>query len=221
MSMSELLRSDGPPPTSILILDVKPQVDCGRFPVKRELGDTLTVSADIFKEGHDKIAAVLKVRACGDSTWFEVEMSLVENDRWSGSAQLNRIGPWEYTIEAFPDRLASWADEIQKKLGAGLDVSLELREGRAIIDDALAAAPSELSLRELLSGFDRSSSSQSEQAAFLFGDRSTAILKPHRSRAGSATLERPLRVYVDRERARYAAWYEILARSAGTTPGTS
>src|SRR3954451_18120138 len=103
MSESEFLHSDGSPPSSVLILDVRPQVDCGRYPAKRELGDSLIVSADIFKEGHDKIAAILKVRPCGESSWYEVEMSLVENDRWSGSAKLDRIGMWEYTIEAFPD----------------------------------------------------------------------------------------------------------------------
>ena len=121
--------------TSIVILDVRPQIDCGRFPVKRELGDTLAVEATIFKDGHDKLAAVLKHRRAGEEVWRETRMSLVNPglDLWRAEIALEALGRVEYTIEAWTDHVASWRDEVEKKRAAGQDVTLEMEEGRAIL----------------------------------------------------------------------------------------
>src|SRR5215216_6116411 len=125
------------PPSSIIIERVQPEIDAGRYPIKRIAGDILQVSADIFKDGHDKIAAVVKYRRTSDEDWQEAEMRLVENDRWAGEVLLPDNTRYVYTIEAFPDRWATWQDEVEKKVGAGQDVALELREGRAILAEAL------------------------------------------------------------------------------------
>ena len=95
---------DGP----VVIESVQPQIDCGRFPIKRELGDTLEVSADIFAEGHGLLAAALKYRRRGESTWRETPMRLVDNDRWHASFALDSVGRWQYAIEAWPDVIAAW-----------------------------------------------------------------------------------------------------------------
>ena len=128
------------PPSSVIIERVQPEIDAGRYPIKRVMSDTLEVSADIFKEGHDKIAAVVKYRRKDEDEWREAEIMLHENDRWAGEIPLADNTRYVYTVEAFPDRWASWRDEIDKKFAAGQDVALELQEGRIILEEALTRA---------------------------------------------------------------------------------
>src|SRR6476469_9672284 len=96
------------PPSTLIIESVSPIVDCGRYSVKREVGDLFIVEADIFKDGHDEIAAVLLYRTASDAAWRETEMSLINNDRWRGSFPLTENTRYSYTIEAFPDLYATW-----------------------------------------------------------------------------------------------------------------
>ena len=144
------MRHHGPwvlpndPPPTVTIQNVRPQVDCGRYAVKREAGDLLRVTADIFKDGHDKIAAVLRIRQLGDRDWSETDMAYVDNDLWEGIVNLPEIGRYEYTIQAFPDAFASWHDELTKKAQAGLDVAVELQEGVLLFDRVRVTATSEL-----------------------------------------------------------------------------
>src|SRR5918993_3734442 len=130
-------------PSSIVIERVQPEIDAGRYPVKRVQGDIFEVSADIFKDGHDKIAAAVKYRRQDEDDWREAEMRFVDNDRWAGEILLPDNTRYRYTIEAFPDRWATWSDEITKKFDAGQDVALELLEARAIIVEALPRAEGE------------------------------------------------------------------------------
>src|SRR5688572_6931726 len=113
----------------IVIENVYPELDCGRFPVKREVGDTLEVWADIFAEGHDALAAVLCYRTRGAADWRETPMRLVDNDRWHGSFPLEEIGRYQYTLQAWRDTFASWRRGFVKKREVGEDVSSELLEG--------------------------------------------------------------------------------------------
>jgi starch synthase (maltosyl-transferring) len=99
----------------VLIEGVLPQIDGGTYPIKRVLGDTITVSADVYKEGHDKLVALLKYRLRGADAWQEVPMSAGHNDRWTGSFKVDTIGKYEYTIEAYAERYLSWLDELGKK----------------------------------------------------------------------------------------------------------
>ncbi len=209
------------PPSGILIERVWPELDCGRYPVKREVGDLLEVSADIFKEGHDQIAAVLRYRRWYDDEWAEAEMRFVDNDRWSGSVLLADNTRYRYTIEAFPDRYGTWRDEVAKKAEAGLDVALELREGEAILVEALTRAAGEdrATIEEAI-GVARVGS-QAAAVHHLLGEPVEAAVRRNRSRAGAKTYDRELEVVVDRVAARYAAWYEFFPRSAGTVPGRS
>jgi starch synthase (maltosyl-transferring) len=209
------------PPSPILIEDVRPQVDCGRYPVKREVGDRLVVSADIFREGHDKIAAVVKYRAQDETDWSEVEMTYLDNDRWTGSFLLNRNTRYHYVIEAFPDVFGSWCEELRKKHEAGQDVSSELIEGTRIVREAQSrAADSDRAT------FDRiiavaTGSDQGVATTVMLGPELADLMLRYRSRAGWIHSRPELTVIVDRVRARYAAWYSMFPRSAGTVPGKS
>jgi starch synthase (maltosyl-transferring) len=190
----------------VVVENVRPQVDCGRFPVKRTAGETVTVTADIHADGHDVLAAVLLYRMAGDAAWSELPMHVVENDRWEGTFTVEALGRYEYTIEGWVDRFASWRHELSKKVGAGQDVSAELLEGATIVGRAApekarvladANIPVEARVAEAL---------REELSAVMCG-------QPDRSRA--TRFDRVLEVTVERERARFGAWYEMFPRSAG------
>lgn len=219
-----MIRSPGesaspPPPSSIVIEAVEPQIDCGRYPVKREVGDILEVSADIFKDGHDAIAAAVLHRRAGQHEWTSVEMRHRGNDRWSAEFPLLENDRYLYTVEAFPDRFATWRDEIGKKLAAGLDVSLELREGSAIVAEAAAQAMTDLVLLSAILAAFAADASAGARAALLLSDSTLAVMRRNRPRDGVQRFERELGVTVDRVRARFASWYELFPRSAGAVPG--
>jgi starch synthase (maltosyl-transferring) len=208
------------PPSSIVILNVWPQIDCGRYPVKREVGDLLEVWADILKEGHDKVAAVLKVRQAGEPDWTEVEMRLHDNDRWTASFLLTESARYEYTIEAIPDRFASYRDELTKKFEAGLNVALEIQEGSALIAETAAASSDHEAFQKVIQSV-ANANSQAQAADLLLSASTTDLMRRHRSRRGCVSLAQPLEIVVDRVRARYAAWYELFPRSSGTKAGQS
>src|SRR6266702_2751608 len=90
---------------TIIIGRIAPQIDGGRYPVKRVVGDKFIVTADILADGHDPLAAVLLARHEDDAGWHEIQMRLVDNDRWSATLRAERLGRYRYTIEAWRD---SW-----------------------------------------------------------------------------------------------------------------
>jgi starch synthase (maltosyl-transferring) len=206
-----------------IIEGVSPVVDCGRFPVKRIVGEDCEVEADIFRDGHDVIRAAIKWRRKADTIFEEAPMVPVGNDRWRGHFPLRDNTRYVFTIEAWTDLYASWAQDFVKKAGAGRDVASDLLEGirlleelRArlsgpeleIVDQALAKA------RQCLSGrpadaADLLGSSEIDAIAARFGDRFEAN-----------SYEPLLEVVADRLRARFGAWYEMFPRSFGK-PGES
>ncbi len=213
------IRSTMPPP-SIIIESVSPELDGGRYPVKREVGDRLCVEADIFKEGHDAIAAVLRYRQLGSTYWLEEEMHQVDNDRWSASILLSANGRYEYAVQAFPDRFGTWHEEIVKKVAAGLDVTSELLEGRSIIAEAgcRARARDAEIIRAALRLIDAAPSPPVALDQAVTTELLGAMQR-NRSRLGAATSEPVLTVIVDRVQARYAAWYAMFPRSSGRVTG--
>ena len=208
-------------PSSILIEDVSPVVDCGRYPIKREVGDTIEVQADIFREGHEQLLAVIQYRPCGEEIWRESPMSFFDNDRWTGEFTVDVNTMWEYRIEAFPDPIGSWQEEMEKKLAANVDVTSELQEGFLIYAEMLERADDAARTR-LADAIDRARAAATphDALAILQETSVTDVVARYRSRRGAAH-SRTYRVFVDRERARFAAWYSLFPRSAGTEPNRS
>lgn len=203
---------------SVVVEGVYPELDCGRYPVKREVGDKLEVWADILKEGHDTIAAVVKYREKGASGWSEAPMQFYENDRWVGGFPLTQNTRYEYTIEAWLDEFETWRAEVGKKVDAGQNVELELIEGRRIVEDAYSRS-GDKRLKETLAGFD--DSEYESRLALLRSEEIRDLMRTHPDRSAPTTYPKTLGVVVDRERARYGAWYEMFPRSQGTEPGKS
>ncbi|MBD5655902.1 MAG: alpha-1,4-glucan--maltose-1-phosphate maltosyltransferase [Candidatus Eremiobacteraeota bacterium] len=204
----------------VVIENVTPQIDGGRHAVKRVVGDVLTVEADVFRDGHDAIAAVLLYRERNGTHWREAPFEAIPNDRRRGRFGLDRIADYEYTIEAWPDAFATWRHDVEKKRAAGQSLSVEVLEGRALIDAARERAGGEdrarlaRALRDLGALTDDVS-----RAAHLLDDElaSVAARAPDRSRA--TRFEPALPVSVERRAAQFAAWYEMFPRSQSSTPG--
>jgi starch synthase (maltosyl-transferring) len=179
------------PPARIQIQDVRPQVDCGRYPVKSTRGDAVEVSANVFKDGHDILRAVVRYRPVGARKWLERPLEPVGNDRWQGSFEVSELGRWQFTVEAWVDRYATLLDELDRKLAAGQrDLAGETSEAEALFDPGTVeewhAAAAELGAKD---------------------------------RHGKTALPHPFEVDVERERARFGAWYELFPRSWGGFEG--
>ncbi len=216
------LRTKSKPETwsPIIIEAVQPEINSGRYPIKREVGDRLDVSADIFKEGHDVLAAVLRYRTIKEASWHEATMAHVDNDRWAGHFDLQENTRYLYTIGAFTNTFESWRQEVIKKSQAGERIESELLEGRALVERTAKRAGEQDKAR--LAAFLkrwRSSDTQEAQLSLALNEELSELVECHQERTGWTLYNRELELVVDRVRARYGAWYEIFPRSQGTIPG--
>jgi starch synthase (maltosyl-transferring) len=195
-----------------------PVVDGGRYPPKRCIGDTVTITADIFRDGPDILRAVIRYKAPKARRWLELPMHPVDAHingvRWTGELTVETQGRWEWTIEAWTDVFATWRDELQRKLAAGQDdLGGEISEGVLLIRDAAARAPD---------GEDRATIERALEALEAGAAPETA-LAPDLYEAVERCAERHLAtrlpqtqsLEVDRVRARFSSWYELFPRSWG------
>jgi starch synthase (maltosyl-transferring) len=204
----------------IQIEEVYPELDGGRYPVKRIVGEVFEVWADLFRDGHDKLRAALKYRH-EDEEWREVPFVFYDNDRWVGRFRLDAVGHWRYTIEAWTDRFESWLDEVEKKRAAEQSIELELVEGRAIVEAALqeASAGDATRIRKILRDFEAGDTVT--RTELLLSPELREMMARCAVRSDAVRYPRELEVVVDRKAARFAAWYEMFPRSQGTKRGKS
>jgi starch synthase (maltosyl-transferring) len=207
---------------TVVIERIAPKLDGGRHPVKRVVGDRLLVTADIFADGHDLLDAALLLRADDEAAWREAPMRPIDNDRWSGHIELTRNRWHRYAVEAWRDTFGSWRHGLELKVEAGVPVPAELEEGRILVEAALEraeraeAADDIATLRAALTAFNRARSEATRVAA-LDPEPLLAAMRRHPDRRfASRSDELPL--VVDRERARFSAWYELFPRSQGRDP---
>ena len=205
---------------TIIIEHVEPEIDSGRYPVKREVGDRLEVTADIFKEGHDVIGAVLRYKTVKESGWHESPMSFVNNDRWAGSVNLTQNIRYFYTIGAYVRSFETWREELKKKHHAVPDLTSELLEGESQVRAALnkAKGADKKSLDQWLKQWT-SQNDQESRIHIALGEDLALLMDRNEERHAWTVYDRELEVMVDRVRARYGAWYEIFPRSQGQVPG--
>jgi len=200
---------------TIVIENVEPAVDGGRYPAKSEVGQLVEVSADIFKEGHDVIVAFVRYRGPGETAWREATLHHADNDRWVGYFPLEQNGRYVFVIEALPDPFRSWLADLGKRTEAGADVASELLEGRALIEAAARRAQGSVArdLRGIVERLD-AARSQAEAVAMAQEPALATLMAGQLDRLGATRSEREYAVMADRERARFAAWYEMFPRSA-------
>jgi starch synthase (maltosyl-transferring) len=195
----------------ILIENVYPAVEVGRFPVKRIVGEPIEVWADIFRDGTALLAVELLWRAEATTTWSQVRMRLDGNDRWTASFVPTHEGLHAFVIEAWTDEFTTWRRDFLLKRDAGLDVTLEVREGRALL--ASLKPPSDADLRLIQQAYR---ASDGDPAALLAEEIAEATIKGSRS---DLTRSEGFPLMIERQRARTGAWYEMVPRSQGRLPG--
>jgi starch synthase (maltosyl-transferring) len=207
-------------PTRIVIQAPLPSVDGGRYPCKRCVGDRIAVSADIFRDGHELLRAVVRYRAPRARRWREAQL---EGVRWAGEFEVDSTGRWEYTIEAWTDVFGTWRDELRRKVVAGQhELAGEMSEGllmiRATLERATDATDKE-TLTEALDVLDDEDTPEDATYETALSEPVFAAVERAQQRYGSVTLEPPIAIEVDRLRARFGSWYEMFPRSWGGLKG--
>jgi starch synthase (maltosyl-transferring) len=201
---------------SVVIENIQPLIDCGRYPIKRIMGEDLVVEADIFKDGHDVVAAVLKWRAVGTRAWRETPMIFVDNDRWRGVCTLYDEAVHEYTVEAWTDTFRSWQQELAKKFEAGIsDLQSEALEGAAIVKAGASRTRDKADgarLREFAEQI--ANGANSEIYAVARSGELEVLMATYPDRADATQYQPAPHVVVSRPAALFGAWYEFFPRSA-------
>jgi starch synthase (maltosyl-transferring) len=202
-----------------VIENLEPLIEGGRYPIKRVIGEDVVVEADVFKDGHDIVAAVLKWRIVGQPKWHETAMHFVDNDRWRGVFSVYENATYEYTIEAWTDVFAGWQHEYAAKFEAGLaDLTSEKLEGAALLTSAAkrTKGADAKRLRELADKIRGGDNVEVNRIAHL--GELEVLMATYAARYGATQYAPAPRVIVDRVAARTAAWYEFFPRSAEGRP---
>ena len=216
----------------VLVEDLTPQVDGGRYPAKRVLGDAVEVQAAVFADGHDHVAARLLFRHESDKAWSNTAMSPLGNDVFQGTLTLDRLGRWEFSVEGWIDHFDTWYSDLQKRIDAQPDplhpapgstpqnIPLALRSGATLLGEGASRA--EGSDAKLLAQVAESLRWLADQDAarydFPLSDDILAVMARHPDLRFVATSGDPLPLWCDRERARFSSWYELFPRSVSPTP---
>jgi starch synthase (maltosyl-transferring) len=201
----------------IVIEGVAPEIDGGRFAAKRVVGDIMTVEADIFSDGHDKIDAAILYRKADEKDWREVPMRFVDNDRWRAEFRVEDNARYFYSIIAWRDLFASWRDEVGKKDRADQPLTLELSEARLLLERTLKeGARGTVDDRRTLEGILLKLSTaveEPEKLRLLMSADTFAVMSRMGLRTNLTHYPKELELWVDRRAAVFSAWYEMFPRS--------
>ena len=199
----------------VVVEGLTPQVDCGRFAVKRVVGDQVEVRADVFADGHEVVAAVIRYRHERERRWRESRMRALGNDRFAGTFPVERLGCYRFVVAGWIDRFGGWRDQLERRVGAGQDVRGELEEGARLVDAAAGAAPDPVAQElagwsELLRGAEDGPATEAALAGEL-----AELMREHDPRPHAVESPDSVTIRVDQPLARCGAWYELFPRSLG------
>ncbi|MDB5294041.1 MAG: alpha amylase catalytic region [Phycisphaerales bacterium] len=203
----------------VILENLVPLVDGGRFAARRSVGETVVVEVDAFTDGHDKVAVALRHRPGATGPWQEVDMAPTENDRWAGAFEVHAVGDHEFTVAGWVDRFGTWRYDLNKRVAAGQDVGVDLAIGAAFVEEAAAATEGDISTS--LAGFavHLRNGPRGEAIEVALGAPLEALMRRHAPRHFVTELPESALLWVDREKARFSSWYELFPRSASFEPG--
>jgi len=208
------MKNSAPPPR-VVIENLRPAVNEGRFPIKRTVGESVKVTADVFADGHDLLDAVLLYRRAAVSEWSETPMEPLGNDRWAGEFTVQEMEPYLYTVQGWVDPFKSWRRDLEKKLQAKQEVAIDLLAGAELVEAAVARAGGNDAgrLQSWASSLRSAKKSADERARDALGNDLQCLMRRYPDRSQAAQHDKELGVSVARERARFSAWYEMFPRS--------
>ncbi|MBV9033203.1 MAG: alpha-1,4-glucan--maltose-1-phosphate maltosyltransferase, partial [Acidobacteriaceae bacterium] len=205
----------------VIIEGVSPEVDGGRFPAKRTVGDLVRVEADIFTDGHDSISAVLLFRHENSPDWNERPMQALVNDRWFGEFPVEQLGRYRYTIHAWVDHWETWRRDLQKRIAADTDTPVDYLIGAELIKQAGDRADSSDKqwLREQARELETKPDDKEIHQSLATNAALNETMRRYPDRRFATEMERELVLVVDPVRARFSSWYEFFPRSTSPEPG--
>ena len=230
----------------VVIEEIRPIVDGGRYPVCRTLGDTVSITAAIFADGHDHLASRLLYKHSSERRWRIAPMVALNNDLWSGSFLVDKLGIWNFTIEGWIDHFDTWASDLRKRLTAQIpgansaesttdasgqlqmgsnsavqDIQLALRTGALLVEAAAKRARGKDAkiLIDIAHSFENLANDERQFYEDPLTDEMIALVARYPDLSFVTKYPADLTIRVDRDRARFSAWYEIFPRSASTIPG--
>lgn len=203
----------------VVIERVVPEIDCGRFAIKRVVGETVVVEADVFADGHDQVA-------CQILFWRAKEkpesspLKPLGNDRWRGQFTVKELGCYQYTVEGWVDRFQTWRADLVKRVAAGQDVHVELVIGAELIEEAAdkATGHDAALLREWAARL-RDAKDTPEGAAIGLEEKALDVIQRNPVHHIASRYAKQLAVTVDREKAGFSTWYEVFPRSCSSQTG--
>ena len=203
----------------VVIARLSPEIDCGRFAIKRIIGETVVVEADVFGDSHDQVACRILYWQDGHEVQTS-PMRPIGNDRWRGEFLVTEPGAYRYTVEGWIDHFETWCRDLEKRISAGQDVAVDVLIGAGLIERAAERATGEDAklLRNWAQKLREDKSGLSGTAVAL--DRKLRQLMQHYpDRSLASQYDKQLSVIVDREKARFSTWYELFPRSCSAQPG--
>jgi starch synthase (maltosyl-transferring) len=205
----------------VIIERVTPEVDGGRYPIKRTIGEDVVVEADVFTDGHDLLGVALLYRSNHDPQWIEAPMAFLTNDRWQASFRVTNLGRHLYTVTGWVDHFQTWRRDLKKKIDSEQNVLVELLQGAKLIDEASQRAPKAegTALKEWADRLQSSDVPESGRIEQALDMDMAALMAKYPNRRFATLYERELVVVVDREKAKFSAWYEMFPRSCSERGG--
>lgn len=203
-----------------MISNVAPQVEDGRYPAKRAIGEHVGLSADIIADGHDAVAASVIFRHESEQTWHDLPLSPAGNDRWEGTWTPAKEGFYEYRFTGWIDHFASWKRGLIKKFDANQDIAIELRIGEILLREAfeIASPPDKPAFEAWISAFGNATDPQ-ETFDLVVSDALAVAMAKIRFTDRISVFDQTFRLEVERKKAGFSAWYELFPRSASEEPG--
>lgn len=207
--------------TRIVIEEVKPEIDSGRFPIKRIIGDKVIVEADVFVDGYDALSVVLLYRKESNRRWIEVPMEFLVNDRWRGSFVVSELGRYQYTLVAWVDRFKTWQQGMIKKVEAKQDSPVNFLIGAQLIEKAgqCAGKRDAGDMQKWAESLRSNQMSTSAKVKLALDNRVAKTMNKYPDKRFVVTYSKELTVEVDRQKARFSSWYEMFPRSCMLKPG--
>ncbi len=194
----------------MVIEAVEPEIAAGKFAAKAVVGWPVTLSADVFGDGHEVFAAAVLTKSDSDKSWTETPMVALKNDRWEAEVVFGDLGHHAFTIVAWRDVWGTWRRDTSKKIAAGQDVSVEREEARLMMTDVKVAGADAKALKTLQKALEGA-----EAMNILMSDETDTLMRRIGPRANVVRYAQDVPVWVDRERAAFSAWYELFPRSTG------
>jgi starch synthase (maltosyl-transferring) len=203
----------------IIISGVYPEIDGGLYPAKRVVGEAMVVEADVFTDGHDEISCDLLWRRADADRWHVVEMTPLDNDRWSAQFAVSEQTRYVYTLRGWVDRFKTWVHDLEKRVAADQDVTVDLLIGAEFVEEAAktAGAPDADRLEAYVRLLRRDAPLEVRVQAALSAEL-FILMRRHGARPFITTYPRELPVHVDRPRAGFSSWYEVFPRSSSPDP---